>query len=95
MPLYEYQCTACGKIEEAIQKFSDAPLTTCKHCSGKLNKLISHSSFHLKGTGWYVTDYSKKQTEAAKDKHSDTAASSGEKSKPGGTESKAAKSDDQ
>ena len=94
MPLYEYQCTACGKIEEAIQKFSDAPLTTCKHCSGKLNKLISQSSFHLKGTGWYVTDYSKKPTEAATGKHSDAAPSSGEKSKPGGTESKAAKSDD-
>ncbi|MDL2268503.1 zinc ribbon domain-containing protein [Desulfosarcina sp. OttesenSCG-928-A07] len=60
MPLYEYQCASCGKIEEAIQKFSDAPLTTCKYCSGNLNKLISHSSFHLKGTGWYVTDYSNK-----------------------------------
>ena len=66
MPLYEYQCTECGKIEEAIQKFSDAPLTTCKHCSGKLNKLISQSSFHLKGTGWYVTDYSKKAAPASK-----------------------------
>ena len=62
MPLYEYQCTSCGMIEEAIQKFSDAPLHTCRHCSGKLNKLISQSSFHLKGTGWYVTDYSKKQS---------------------------------
>lgn len=72
MPLYEYQCSACGKIEEAIQKFSDAPLTTCNHCSGKLNKLISQSSFHLKGTGWYVTDYSKKSA----------AAGSGEKTKP-------------
>jgi putative FmdB family regulatory protein len=66
MPLYEYQCTACGKIEEAIQKFSDAPLSTCKHCSGKLNKLISQSSFHLKGTGWYVTDYSKKSAAGGK-----------------------------
>ena len=65
MPLYEYQCTECGEIEEAIQKFSDAPLTTCRHCSGKLNKLISQSSFHLKGTGWYVTDYSKKAAAAA------------------------------
>ena len=60
MPLYEYQCTACGAVEEAIQKFSDAPLTTCRHCSGKLSKLISQSSFHLKGTGWYVTDYADK-----------------------------------
>ena len=65
MPLYEYRCTQCGKIEEAIQKFSDAPLTTCKHCSGKLNKLISQSSFHLKGSGWYVTDYANKKSGAS------------------------------
>lgn len=57
MPIYEYECTKCGGIEEAIQKFSDRPLTKCSHCSGKLHKLVSHSSFHLKGTGWYVTDY--------------------------------------
>jgi putative FmdB family regulatory protein len=94
MPLYEYQCTACGKIEEAIQKFSDAPLTTCRHCSGKLNKLISQSSFHLKGSGWYATGYSKKPADVSKGKHSEAAPSSDEKSKPGGTESKAAKSDE-
>ena len=60
MPVYEYECTKCGTIEEAIQKFSDKPLTKCKHCSGKLHKLISQNSFHLKGTGWYVTDYANK-----------------------------------
>jgi putative FmdB family regulatory protein len=57
MPVYEYECTRCGHIEEAFQNFSDKPLTRCGHCTGKLRKLISHSSFHLKGTGWYVTDY--------------------------------------
>jgi putative FmdB family regulatory protein len=60
MPIYEYQCSKCGKIEEALQKVSEAPLTSCSHCSGKLNKLISHSAFHLKGSGWYVTDYADK-----------------------------------
>jgi putative FmdB family regulatory protein len=60
MPIYEYECEKCGNIEEAFQKFSDKPLVRCKHCSGKLHKLISHSSFHLKGTGWYVTDYASK-----------------------------------
>ena len=60
MPIYEYECTKCGKIEEILQKFSDKPLVKCKYCSGKLHKLISHSSFHLKGTGWYVTDYANK-----------------------------------
>ncbi|MFZ5563860.1 MAG: FmdB family zinc ribbon protein [Thermodesulfobacteriota bacterium] len=58
MPIYEYQCAKCGKIHEAWQKITDKPLQRCEACSGKLHKLISHSSFHLKGSGWYVTDYS-------------------------------------
>jgi putative FmdB family regulatory protein len=65
MPIYEYECTECGRIEEAWQKFSDKPLKTCKHCSGKLHKLISQSAFHLKGTGWYVTDYADKSKSSA------------------------------
>ena len=64
MPIYEYQCEQCGRVEEAIQKFSDKPLTTCNHCKGKLHKLISQSAFHLKGTGWYVTDYAGKKTQS-------------------------------
>jgi putative FmdB family regulatory protein len=95
MPLYEYQCTACGEIEEAIQKFSDAPLTRCKHCSGKLNKLISQSSFHLKGTGWYVTDYAKKSAGVDKVKKSgatsDSTTAKEKKNDTGGSEPKAAK----
>ena len=66
MPIYEYQCEQCGKLEEVIQKFSDKPLSKCKHCSGKLNKLISQSAFHLKGTGWYVTDYAGKSQKETK-----------------------------
>jgi putative FmdB family regulatory protein len=62
MPIYEYECAHCGTVEEAFQHFSDKPLTKCKHCSGKLHRLISHSSFHLKGSGWYVTDYAKKSS---------------------------------
>ena len=94
MPLYEYQCTACGKVEEAIQKFSDAPLTVCRHCSGKLNKLISQSSFHLKGTGWYVTDYSKKAESSANGKNSESTPATDKKSGTDASESKTAKSDD-
>jgi putative FmdB family regulatory protein len=60
MPLYEYQCAKCGAVTEALQRFSDKPLSKCTHCSGKLHKLISHSAFHLKGSGWYVTDYAGK-----------------------------------
>jgi putative FmdB family regulatory protein len=60
MPIYEYECSKCGQIEEIFQKFSDKPLVKCQDCGGKLHKLISQSSFHLKGTGWYVTDYANK-----------------------------------
>jgi putative FmdB family regulatory protein len=62
MPIYEYECTKCGQIKEAFQRFSDKPLSKCSHCSGKLQRLISHSSFHLKGSGWYVTDYANKSS---------------------------------
>jgi putative FmdB family regulatory protein len=65
MPIYEYQCKKCGTIEEALQKFSDKPLTRCRNCSGKLHKLVSRSSFHLKGTGWYVTDYANRSKDSA------------------------------
>ena len=60
MPLYEYQCDACGHRFEAIQKFSDAPLEQCPKCGGAIHKLQSAPAFHLKGSGWYVTDYAKK-----------------------------------
>ncbi len=66
MPIYEYECAGCGRIAEAIQKFSDKPLKTCSACSGKLHRLISQSSFHLKGTGWYVTDYADKTPKNSK-----------------------------
>ena len=59
MPIYEYECTECGKTFEIFQKMSDDPLTECRVCKGKLTKLISNCAFHLKGTGWYVTDYKK------------------------------------
>ena len=60
MPIYEYGCEKCGHQSEVLQKFSDSPITECELCHGKMKKLISHSSFHLKGTGWYVTDYASK-----------------------------------
>lgn len=61
MPIYEYECTKCGQQTEIWQKFSDPPITRCEVCSGKMKKLISQSTFHLKGTGWYVTDYASKR----------------------------------
>ena len=58
MPIYEYECQQCGKVFETIQKFSDPRLTECL-CEEKapVTKLISAAAFHLKGTGWYVTDF--------------------------------------
>jgi putative FmdB family regulatory protein len=94
MPLYEYECTKCGEIEEAIQKFSDPPLTTCPHCSGKLNKLISQSSFHLKGTGWYATGYSKPPTSSTSGKAPESEKSAEKNADTGNKAAKAAKSDD-
>jgi len=62
MPIYEYKCTKCGKTIEVIQKMSDKPLKQHEGCGGKLTKLISASGFQFKGTGWYVTDYARKET---------------------------------
>ena len=70
MPLYEYECDACGHRFERIQKFSDAlryppevlrrPGSTCPECYGAVRKLLSSPAIRFKGTGWYVTDYAKK-----------------------------------
>lgn len=57
MPIYEYECGTCGKVHEILQKMSDNPRTECPECAGKLHKRISQCTFHLKGSGWYVTDY--------------------------------------
>src|SRR5579863_5398257 len=59
MPLYEYKCHSCGKTFEVIQKFADEPLKTHAECGGEVERLLSAPAFHLKGTGWYATDYGK------------------------------------
>jgi putative FmdB family regulatory protein len=61
MPLYEYECSACGHRFELIQRFADPPAETCIACGkGPVHKLLSAPAVHFKGTGWYVTDYAKK-----------------------------------
>ena len=78
MPIYEYECNACGERHEFIQKFSDSPKRKCPACGKqRLRKLISAAAFHLKGDGWYVTDF--------RDKN---------KKKPDGDGKAAAKGDD-
>ena len=67
MPIYEYRCDSCGASHEALQKMSDLPLTDCPVCGEpQLVKLVSAAAFHLKGGGWYQTDFkTAKQPEAA------------------------------
>jgi putative FmdB family regulatory protein len=58
MPVYEYECSACGGRFEALQKMSDPVLTKCSLCNtGTVRKVLSPTAFVLKGSGWYVTDY--------------------------------------
>ena len=70
MPIYEYECSKCRQITEALQKFSEPPLKDCPHCSGRLKRLMSLNSFHLKGSGWYVTDYAGKKASSKPSKSS-------------------------
>jgi putative FmdB family regulatory protein len=75
MPIYEYKCRKCGKVFEMFQRISDAPTTSCHFCKGPVNKLMSQTTFHLKGAGWYVTDYGGKKaprTETSETKESST-----------------------
>jgi putative FmdB family regulatory protein len=67
MPIYEYQCGKCGTFE-ATQRITERPLRRCPTCRGKVKKLISNTSFQLKGTGWYVTDYARKDNGKGADK---------------------------
>ena len=72
MPLYEYECTACHRHTEKIQKFSDPEITTCPHCGGPLKRVISAPAFALKGSGWYADGYGLHKPSAAKDGTSTT-----------------------
>lgn len=64
MPLYEYECPSCSRVFEIWQKISEKPKTACPDCSGPLKKLVSLSSFQLKGGGWYADGYAGKPTPA-------------------------------
>jgi putative FmdB family regulatory protein len=81
MPIYEYQCPKCGTFE-LTQRITDKPLGKCPTCKAKVKKLISNTSFQLKGTGWYITDY------ARKGKGGDKAAANGESGAKSAAEAK-------
>jgi putative FmdB family regulatory protein len=65
MPIYEYKCEKCGTFE-VTQRITEKALGKCPTCKGKVKKLISNTSFQLKGTGWYITDYARKDKTAPK-----------------------------
>lgn len=83
MPLYEYQCDACGHRFERIQKFSDPLVSECPRCGGTVQKQVSSPAFQFKGSGWYITDYARKSESAKGDK--------GDKGEGGGESKEAAK----
>ena len=95
MPIYEYQCQKCGTIE-VTQRITEKALSKCPTCKSKVKKLISNTSFQLKGTGWYITDYARKgQTNGdaksdsgSKPTSSDSKSDSGSKSTTSSSESK-------
>jgi len=62
MPIYEYKCQSCGERYEKLQKYSDPPCKKCPHCGGALRKLISSPAIQFKGSGFYITDYAKKNS---------------------------------
>ncbi len=85
MPIYEYECEQCKKRVELIQRLSDPPLEVCSSCGGKVHKMVSSPAGLLfKGSGWYITDYAKKNgksdstSNAKGEGKSDTASEKGE-----------------
>ncbi|MBI2210240.1 MAG: zinc ribbon domain-containing protein [Deltaproteobacteria bacterium] len=101
MPIYEYKCRRCGDFE-VTQRITEKPLSRCPTCKGKVKKLISNTSFQLKGTGWYITDYARKdktpkeksrKTEAKSDGKAGSTSDGGEKSSPEKSTAKSAASE--
>src|SRR5215475_8832957 len=92
MPLYEYHCHRCGKNFEVMQKFSDEPLAVHDECGGELEKLLSAPALQFKGTGWYVTDYGRGNSNGKENKSAKTESSGSDsaksESKPAASETK-------
>ena len=98
MPIYEYVCSSCGNEFEEWQKITDVPVSKCPSCGKrKVERLVSLSAFHLKGTGWYVTDYAGKksgssETKSSKDSSESAKSTKSEKSEKKDVEKKSASS---
>ena len=91
MPLHEYECDVCGRRFEKIQKFSDPPIEVCPTCGGHVHKLISSPAFQFKGSGWYVTDYARKESGGGKTDSDSSEKAASEKTASEKTEKKDSK----
>ena len=81
MPMYEYECKKCGSVFEVLQKISDSPPKKCEECNSKrVSRIMSESAFHLKGSGWYKTDYAGSSTKTKKGENSESSSTSSESS---------------
>jgi putative FmdB family regulatory protein len=92
MPLYEYRCSKCDKVFEKLQKFSDPPVTVHDDCGGAVERLISTSGLHFKGSGFYITDYAKSGSTPRKESGGDSSKGGKSDSKPGDSKSGDSKS---
>ena len=90
MPLYEYECTACHKRTEKIQKFSDTEITVCPHCGGHLERVISAPAVSFKGGGWYADGYGNAKPKSSGETKESKSTSSDTASKPSSDTSSAA-----
>jgi putative FmdB family regulatory protein len=104
MPIYEYDCAACGRRTEAIQNVGEKHLKICPHCGGALKKAFSAPAIQFKGSGFYITDYSRgnrdeggtskkadKSAEGSGGEKADSRADSGEKKTESGEKKRESK----
>jgi putative FmdB family regulatory protein len=92
LPLYEYLCPKCGRFE-LIRKFSDATVTTCPTCGSEVQKLLSAPAIQFKGTGWYITDYARKDGKSGTGESSKGPSGKSDGAKSEGGKSEGGKSD--
>lgn len=83
MPIYEYRCDDCEQVFEKIQRISDEPLDACRHCGGAAHRIVSSPAIQFLGSGWYVTDYARKNSDPGANGKNGASAKSGSSAKPG------------
>jgi len=93
MPLYEYRCESCDQVIEVLQRFSDEPLSECRTCGGRLERLLSPPGLQFKGSGWYITDYARAGQKSGDGKGEEAGKSSNGKPEKAGVKAESKKAD--